>query len=147
MDANDLSWQLQPQNLPSLLFKPANSTDVEFYDYDREFSVNDLIEFILLNAQNPDTIECYLAENVIRDQTKHQSERSNLYEIVNRRASTLEAQVDTLSQKLIKVESKLTKLDNEYESMSLNLTYRTLKNQIYFNQKYLTCLKKFLNFF
>ena len=124
MQSNDLPWNLYVQHIPALLFIPAYSKSNKlpsqppiesiFYDYENELDSKNLLKFILANSQNPNTIKDFLVSNFLNKSSQNEnslSKNSKLrYDLIN-----------LLTNKLKKLETKITKVQNKIIYLYENL--------------------------
>jgi hypothetical protein len=115
-----LPWNLHASSVPSLLFIPAASssnksmdTIVEtiFYKNTDSIEIENLVEFIVFNAQNPLTLLSFLEQNIISLDNKQQKVKLNIQfsEVISNKLVNLERQVKLLNSKLTSLHNDLNR--------------------------------------
>ncbi len=111
VQTNDLPSDLYVHQIPTLLFQPANSqlfsknkADSILFEYKNDLSLSNLLNFVLSNSRNPNTIIDFLKSN------SHQL-KNDLNEILTKKISILESKTYFLNRKVHYIFNESSRID------------------------------------
>ena len=139
---NDLPFNLYMQNIPALLFIPANSTLKEsiIYDYHENYlDKKNILSFILTNSYNMNTLKQFFTSNVLNNnKIKSSTQKSKLrYNFINLVEKKIKGMEINLSMNFDKHKSH-----SDYEANLFYLKSIKLKEEIYILKEFQSLFNK-----
>lgn len=95
VDSNDFETYLQVNHLPTLMYLPAsitNSRESTVFDYKEEYSVENILKFILYETENPDLISNFILNNFLKREKDNNLDfklRSNFIDVLTKKFNIL----------------------------------------------------------
>ncbi len=109
-----MPWNLQANSIPTLLFKPARSTETITYSIKNELNEANLMELILFNARNLSTIMAFL-------QTKTTLENNSVLKVYF--SDLINQKLDTLTHNRKSLHSQLAALALDNPTISIDALF------------------------
>lgn len=118
VDSNDLPWHIQVHKIPTLIYLPAYSSstnkqiDSIVYENQDSLNIQDLLNFILLNSKNPQTIQGFFKENFINSNNGELN--TMLTNLISSKLNKLQLSSAFLNTKIVSLFNNLNRTNLEH---------------------------------